>query len=275
MWNSRLDESQVGIKIAGRNINNLRYADDTNLMAESKEQKSFLMIMKEKREKLAIAQHSKYKGRGIWSHQFMANILGKNGNSDISYFIGLQNHCKWWLQPWNQKTLAPWEKNYDKPRQHIKKERHYFTNKGPSSQSYGFSNGHVWMWELDYKESWEQKNWCFWTVLLEKTLESPLDCTEIQPVQFSRSVESYSLQPHELQHARPPCPSPTPGAHSDSCPSSQWCHPAISSSVVPFYSCPQSLPTSECFPMTKFFTWGGQSTGVSALASFLPKKSQS
>jgi len=85
---------------------------------------------------------------------------------------------------------------------------------------------------------------------------------------------SDSLQPHELQHARPPCPSPTPGVHPDSCPSSQWCHPAISSSVVPFSSCPQSLPASESFPMSHLFSWGGQSTGVSASASFLPKKSQ-
>ena len=92
-------------------------------------------------------------------------------------------------------------------------------------------------------------------------------------VQFSRSVVSDSLWPHESQHARPPCPSPTPGDHPDSRPSSQWCHPAISSSVIPF-SCPQSLPASESFPMSQFFTWGGQSTGVSALASFLPKKSQ-
>ena len=93
-------------------------------------------------------------------------------------------------------------------------------------------------------------------------------------VQFSRSVVSDSLRPHESQHARPPCPSPTPGVHSDSHPSSQWCHSAISSSVVPFSSCPQSLPASESFPMSQLFTWGGQSMGVSALASFLPKKSQ-
>ena len=85
---------------------------------------------------------------------------------------------------------------------------------------------------------------------------------------------SDSLQPHESQHARPPCPSPTPGVHSDSPPSSQWCHPAISSSVVPFSSCPQSLPASESFPISQLFSWGGQSTGVSALVSFLPKKSQ-
>ena len=78
--------------------------------------------------------------------------------------------------------LAPWKKSYDQPRQHIKKQRHYFPNKGPSSQSYGFSICHVWMWELNYKESWMPKNWCFWTVVLEKTLESPLDSKAIQPV---------------------------------------------------------------------------------------------
>ena len=87
-------------------------------------------------------------------------------------------------------------------------------------------------------------------------------------VHFSRSVVSDSLRPHESQHARPRCPSPTPGVHWDSCPSSQWCHPAISSSVVPFSSCPQSLPESESFPMSQLFSWGGQSTGVSALASY-------
>ena len=78
--------------------------------------------------------------------------------------------------------LTPWKKSYDQPRPHIKKQRHYFTNKGPSSQGYGFSSGHVWMWELDYKESWAPKNWCFWTVVLEETLESSFDCKEIQPV---------------------------------------------------------------------------------------------
>ena len=78
--------------------------------------------------------------------------------------------------------LTPWKESYDQPRQHIKKQRHYFINKGPSSQGYGFSSGQVWIWEMDYKESWTLKNWCFWTVVLEKTLESPLDCKEIQPV---------------------------------------------------------------------------------------------
>ena len=80
------------------------------------------------------------------------------------------------------KTLAPWKKSYDQPRQHIENQRHYFENNCPSSQSYGFSCSHVWMWELDHKESWAPNNWCFWTVMLEKTLESPWDCKEIQPV---------------------------------------------------------------------------------------------
>ena len=93
-------------------------------------------------------------------------------------------------------------------------------------------------------------------------------------VQFSRSVASDFLWPHESQPTRPPCPSPTPRVHSDSRPSSQWCHRAISSSVIPFSSCPQSLPASGSFPMSQLSTWGGQSIGVSALASFLPKKSQ-
>ena len=78
--------------------------------------------------------------------------------------------------------LAPWKKSYDQPRQHIKKQRHYFANKDLSSQGYGFSSSHVWMWELDCEESWAPKNWCFWTVVLEKTLEGPLNCKEIQPV---------------------------------------------------------------------------------------------
>ena len=78
--------------------------------------------------------------------------------------------------------LTPWKESYDQPGQHTKKQRHYFVNKGLSSQSYGFSSSHVWMWELDYKEGWAPKNWCFWTVVLEKTLESPLDRKEIQPV---------------------------------------------------------------------------------------------
>ena len=96
----------------------------------------------------------------------------------------------------------------------------------------------------------------------------------ISSVQFSCSVVSNTLRPHESQHARPPCPSPTPGVHSNSRLSSRWHHAAISSSVVPFSSCPQSLPASESFPTSQLFTWDGQSTEVAALASFLPKNTQ-
>ena len=99
-------------------------------------------------------------------------------------------------------------------------------------------------------------------------------CSVFSSVQFSRSVMSDSLQPHESQHARPPCPSPTPGIYSNSYPSSWWCHPAVLSSVVPFSSCPQSLPASGSFPMSQFSTWGGQSIGVSASASVLPMNTQ-
>ena len=159
MWNARLGESQAEIKIARRNINNIRYVDDTTVMAENKKElRSFLIRVKEKIE--------------------------KGG-----------------LKPSIQKT--------------------------------------------------------------EIMASDP-----ISSVQFSRSVVSDSLRPHESQHARPPCPSPSLGVHSNSCPSSWWCHPAVSSSVVPFSSCPKS------FPMSQLFAWGGQSTGVSTFASFLPKNTQ-
>ena len=90
-----------------------------------------------------ITQHSKNEDPGIWSHHVMANRWGNNRNSDRLAFLGLQNHCRWWLQPWNSKTLAPWKKSYAQPKQHIKKQRHYFANRGPSSQSYGFPSSHV------------------------------------------------------------------------------------------------------------------------------------
>ena len=105
-------------------------------------------------------------------------------------------------------------------------------------------------------------------------INTPSYPSQFSSVQFSRSVMSDVLQPHELQHARPPCPSPSPGVHPNSCPSSRWYHPAISSSVIPFSSCPQSLPASESFRMSQLFTGGGQSIGVSALASVLPKNTQ-
>ena len=105
--------------------------------------------------------------------------MGNNGNKDFIFLgsqIAIDGDCI------HEIKRHPWKKSYDQPRQHIKKQRHHFTNKGPSSQSYSFSSGHAWMWELDYKESWASKNWCFWTVVLEKTLESPLYSKEIQPV---------------------------------------------------------------------------------------------
>ena len=87
----------------------------------------------------------------------MANRCGNKGNSDRFHLGGLQNHCRWWLQPWNWKTLAPWKKSSDQPRQYIKKQRRYFANKGPSSQSYGFFSSHVWVWELNYKKAEHQR----------------------------------------------------------------------------------------------------------------------
>ena len=109
----------------------------------------------------------------------MANRWGKCENSDRFYFLGLQNHCRWWLQPQNQKTLAPWKESYDKSS--IKNQRHHFANKGPYNQSYSFFNNHVWVWVGPW-EGWAWNNWCFWIVVLEKTLESPLKSKEIKPV---------------------------------------------------------------------------------------------
>ena len=142
----------------------------------------------------------------------MANRWRNNGNSGRLYFLGLQNRCRWWLQPWNEKTLAPWKKSYDQPGQHIKKQRHYFVNKYLYSQIYGFSSSHVWMWELDHKETWALKNWCFWIVVLEKTLESPLDCKEIKSVspegnqswlfigRTAAEAEAPILWPHDVKN---------------------------------------------------------------------------
>ena len=137
------------------------------------------MKVKEENEKFGLKL-------SIWKTKIMASgpITSWQINGErVAHLIfwGLQNHCRWWLQPWNEKTLTAWKQSHDQPRQHIKKQRRYFANNSLSSQSYGFSSSHVWMWELDYKESWA-KNWCFWTVVLEKTLESPLDCKKIQPV---------------------------------------------------------------------------------------------
>ena len=176
MRNAGLDEAQAGIKIFGRNINNLRYADATTLMAESKERKNLLMKVKEESEKVVLKlniQITKIMALGpITSWQ----VDGETMETMMDFiFGGSPKSLQMRTQPWNWKMLAPLKEIYDQTRQHIKKQRHYLANKGPSSKSYGFSSSYVWMWVLDYKESWEPKNWCFWTVVLEKTLERPLD----------------------------------------------------------------------------------------------------
>ena len=116
-------------------------------------------------------------GLDLHAYELLIQNLGQDQK-------GLSARVKWNLRvkPWNWKALVPWKKSYDKSRQHIKKQRHHFADKSLYSQSYGFSSSHVYMWELDCKESWAPKNWCFWTVVLERILESPLDCKEIQPV---------------------------------------------------------------------------------------------
>ena len=183
MWNARLDEAQAGIKIARRNINNLRYADDIIFMAENEELKSVLMKVKDESEKLGLKlniQKTKIMASGpITSWQIDREtmetlrdftFLGSQITADVDCSHEIKRH------------LLLEKKSYDEPRQHIKKQRHYFVNTGPSSQGYGISSSHVLMWKLDYKESRVPKNWCFRTAVLEKTLESPLDCKEIQPV---------------------------------------------------------------------------------------------
>ena len=114
-------------------------------------------------------QHSKNEDHGIWSHHFMANRWGNNGNNERLYLGSKITAGDFAVMVTAVMKLKDtlWKKSYDKPRQHIKKQRHFFANKGPSSQSYGFSSSHVWMWELDHKEGWVLKNWCFWTVMLE------------------------------------------------------------------------------------------------------------
>ena len=184
MWNARLDKHKLESRLPGKNINNLRYTDDTTLMAEREELKNLLKESEEECKKKKVSLKLNIPKTNIMASGPITSwqIYGETVETVRDYFFWAQNHCRWWLQPWNEKTLTPWKKSCDQPRQHMKKQRHYFANKGPSSQGYGFSSSHVWMQELDYKKSCVPKNWCFWTVVLEKTLESPLDCKEIQPV---------------------------------------------------------------------------------------------
>ena len=176
-------QAPAGIKIFRRNVNNLRYAEDMTLMAESEEElKSLLMKVKEESEKVGLKlniQKTKIMASGLITSW---QIDGETVETVTIYFGGTPKSLQMMTAAMKLKDTYSLGKSYDQPRQHIKKQRHYFANKGPSSESYGFSSSHVWMWELAYKESWVLKNWCFWTVVLEEALECPLDCKEIQPV---------------------------------------------------------------------------------------------
>ena len=184
MWNARLEQSQAGIKITVRNINNMRYADDTTLTEESEEKlKSLLFKVKEESEKAGLKIN-------ILKTKIMASGPITSWQIDGEKGKKLQILFSWAPKSLQMVTVAMELKrclllgrkamtNLDRV---LKKQRHHFVNKGLYNQSYGFSSSHIWLWELYYKESWAPKNWCFWTVVLEKTLESPLDCKEIQPV---------------------------------------------------------------------------------------------
>ena len=182
MRNAGLEEVQAGIKIARRNINNLRCADDTTLTTESEEElKSLLMKVKEEWKSWLKAQRSENEDHGIQSHDLMVNSWGNN-ETVAGFIFWAPKSLQMVTAAMKLKDAYSLERKYDQPRQDIEKQRHYFVNKGPSSQGYGFSSSHVWMWVLDCEEGWVPKNWCFWTVVLGMTLESPLDCKEIQPV---------------------------------------------------------------------------------------------
>ena len=170
MRNTRLDEAQAGIKITGTNITNLRYADDTTHVAESEEElKSLLMKVKKESKKVGLKLNIQKTEIMAFSPITSWQIDGETVTDVIlgGSKITADGDCS---QEIKRRLL--WKKSYEQPRQHIEKQRHYFANKGPSSQSYGFSSSHVWMWELNCKESWVSKNWCFWTVVLEKALVS-------------------------------------------------------------------------------------------------------
>ena len=188
MQNAGLDEAQAGIKIAGRKINNFRYANDTTLVAESEELKSLLMKVKEESGKVGLKLNIQ-KTKIMASSPITARQIDEETMEIVRDFI------------WGGSKITADGDCSHKIKRHFLLGRKaktnldsilkaYFANKGPSSQGYSFSSSHIWMWELGYKESWVLKNWCFWTVVLEKTLESPLDCKEIKPV-HSRGNQSW------------------------------------------------------------------------------------
>ena len=162
MWNAGLDEAQTGIKIARRNINNLRYADDTTPMAKSKEELKSLLMKEKESEKVGLKLNIQ-KTKIMASSPITSWQIDGESMETVTDFIFLDSKitadgdCNHEIK---EAFLALCKENYDQPRQHIKNQRHYFADKVPSSQNYGFSSSHVWMWELDYKENWVLKNWC-------------------------------------------------------------------------------------------------------------------
>ena len=194
MRNAGLEGAQAGIKIARRNINNLIYGDDTTLMAESEEElKSLLMKMKEESEKVGWKlniQKTKIMASGpntLWQ-------MGKPWKQWQTLFFWAPKSLQMVTAAIKLKDACSLKENLWEPREHIKKQRHYFANKCPSSQSFGFSSSHVWMWESDYKESWVPKNWCFWTVVLMKTFESPLTSGRSNELILKKISAEYSLE---------------------------------------------------------------------------------
>ena len=173
MQNARLDESQAGLKIAGRNINNLRYADDTTLMAESEEElKSLLMKMKEESKKADLKLSIQKTKIMASSPITLWQIDGETVETVTNFLffgskITVDSDCSREI-----KRCLIFGRKAKKTRHYVKKLIHHFADKGPYSQSYGFSSRHVWMWELDHKEGWAAKNWCFWTVVGEDSWES-------------------------------------------------------------------------------------------------------
>ena len=220
MRNARLDEAQTGIKIAGRNINNLRYTDDTTLMAESKEElKSLLMKVKEENEKVGLKLN-------IQKAKIMASVPltswqidGETEETVTDFILG------------GSKITADGDCSHEIKRCLLLR-RKVMTNLDSILRS------------------------------SDITLPSKVHLVKFSLVQFSHSVVSNSLQPHELKHTRAPCLSATHGVYSNSCPLNRWCHPTISFSVAFFSSCPQSFIASVFFPVSQLFASGGQSIGL-------------
>ena len=190
MGKARLGEAKAGNKIAGRNISNLIYTDDTTLKTESEEElKSISMKVKEKSEKVGLKLNIQKKKIMVFSSIISWQIDGQTMETVTDFiFLGSKitadGDCSHKIKRW----LTPWKESYYQPRQHIKKQRYYFTSKGLTSQSYGFSSSHIWMWELDLKQGWGTKEMMLSNCGLEKILKSPLDNKETKPVSPKESA---------------------------------------------------------------------------------------